>query len=88
MREFCRYAGECPVCAGPLDSALLRHLRLSYCVDGWQECARFAALSEVGLARVPSDLRPTDHTRAYEIVARHWRSHGSSAATAVFGGVT
>ena len=88
MREFCRYAGECPVCAGPLDSASLRRFRSSYCVDGWQECARFAALSEVGPASVPSDLRPTDHTRAYEIVARHWRSRGRSAATAVYGGVT
>jgi hypothetical protein len=87
MAELCRYAGSCPVCNGSLslDPRTARRFRTGYCVDDWQECARFAVAREAGPAAVPMRMLPTDHTVAYEILSTRWTRRGASPAFGVFG---
>ena len=87
MGDLCRYADTCPVCRGSLglDARLTRRFRSDYCVDEWQACARHAATFEAGSAAVPADLLPTEHARAYAIVAPLWTRRGT-AQRLLFGG--
>lgn len=87
MAELCRYADECPVCVGSvgLDSRRTRRLRAGYCLDDWQECARFAVAREAGPAAVPERMLPTDHVAAYEMLSERWSARAGSPALAVFG---
>ena len=87
MAELCRYAETCPVCRGllGLEARLTRRFRSDYCIDEWQACARYAAASEAGGAGVPTDLLPTEHTRAYAIVSNRWLDRGRTPAFTVFG---
>jgi hypothetical protein len=87
MAEMCRFADGCPVCNGSasLDPRVARRLRTGYCIDDWQECARFAVTREAGLEAVPARMLPTDHTAAYEILSARWTRRGVSPALAIFG---
>lgn len=86
VSRMCPHADVCPVCAGTtnVDPRAVRRYRAMYCVDGWQECARYAVAAEVGMARVPAEISPEDHPRAYELVSARWLRRASSPAAAVF----
>lgn len=87
MAELCGYACECPVCTGSCGAGprTVRRYRTGFCLDDWQECARFAVAREMGQSAVPTDMLPTDHTAAYELLSRRWTRGGVSPALAVFG---
>jgi len=67
----CAYHRKCPYCLNSVALPLVSWETLvkAYCQAEVQRCARFLVYSEFGGAPMPTDLRPDQLGRAYEILS-------------------
>ena len=63
----CKNIERCPM---PLEEGVGPIFKKRYCMDNWDNCARFQVMSAVGGQHVPRTLTPNMNPEADRIIAR------------------
>lgn len=63
----CKNIEHCPM---PLEDGVGPVFKKRYCLDGWDQCARFQVMSAVGGEHVPRMLLPNMNDEARSIILR------------------
>lgn len=63
----CKNLERCPM---PLEEGVGAIFKKHYCMDNWENCARYQVMNEVGGQHVPRTLKPNMNPEAEAIIAR------------------
>lgn len=67
----CEFSGTCPFYNGTMANMPgdAEEMKEKYCENNNLNCARFMLYQAMGESGAPDDLKPSDKTRAYQLIA-------------------